>query len=150
MAAATHQNMSCLPAQLDSLVQRLETEGFYVPGVEDLRSRRLKTLNITHQETIARDDLRVAGSSDFERGQFHRKCAIAIPNRGILYLASPEDLILNKLLWGTQSQSEKQWRDVLGILKVQHQTLDFNYLDRQAESLGLSQGLVQATTEAGL
>lgn len=142
--------LALAPIQLDSLVKRLEADGFYVPGVEDLRSGRLKTLSITHQETIARADLMVAGSSDFERGQFNRRRAVTIPNRGTLYLASPEDLILNKLLWGAQSRSEKQWRDVLGILKVQHQNLDFNYLNRQAESLRLSRALVQATTEAGL
>lgn len=138
------------PAQLNSLVQRLETEGFYVPGVEDIRSKRLRTLSITHQETIARADLMVAGSSDFEQGQFNRRRGIDIPDRGILYLASPEDIILNKLRWGIQSQSEKQWRDVLGILKIQSQNLDFNYLQQQATLLKLLPALTQAITEAGL
>lgn len=142
--------VALLPAQLDSLVQRLETEGFYVPGVEDIRSGWLKTLSITHQETIARADLMLAGSSDFEQGQFSRRRAVTIPNRGTLYLASPEDLILNKLRWGVQSQSEKQWRDVLGILKVQGENLDFAYLTQTAATLDLSTPLSQALTEAGL
>ncbi|HAC64875.1 MAG TPA: hypothetical protein DCF68_15425 [Cyanothece sp. UBA12306] len=136
-------------AQLTSLVQRLEWEGFYVPGVEDVQSGRLKTLSITHQETIARADLMVAGNSDFEQGQFNRRQGIKIPDRGILYLASPEDIILNKLRWGMQSQSEKQWRDVLGILKIQGQNLDFNYLQQQATLLKLLAPLNQAIAEAG-
>jgi hypothetical protein len=138
------------PTQLNSLVQRLETEEFYVPGVEDIRSGRLRTLSITHQETIARADIMVAGSSDFEQGQFKRRRGIDIPDRGILYLASPEDIILNKLHWGSQSQSEKQWRDVLGILKIQSQNLDFNYLQQQATLLKLLPALTQAIAEAGL
>jgi hypothetical protein len=136
--------------QLDTMVQRLESEGFYVPGVEDIRSGQLQTLGITHQETIARADLMLAGTSTFDQAQFNRRRAIEIPDRGTLYLASPEDIILNKLRWGKQSQSEKQWRDVLGILKVQGQTLDFNYLAQQAEALELTNLLVQAMTEAGL
>ena len=60
------------PTQLDTLVQRLETEGFYVPGVDDIRSGRRQTLGITHQETIARADLMLAGTSKFEQDQFNR------------------------------------------------------------------------------
>jgi hypothetical protein len=136
--------------QLDAMVQCLENEGFYMPGVEDIRSGQLQTLGITHQETIARADLMLAGTSAFDQVQFNRRRAIDIPGRGTLYLASPEDIILNKLRWGEQSQSEKQWRDVLGILKVQDQTLDFNYLAQQAEVLKLTSMLIQAMTEAGL
>jgi hypothetical protein len=137
--------------ELDLMVQRLENEGFYVPGVEDIRSQRLKTLGITHQQTIARADLMLASTSAFDQGQFNRRQAIEIPGRGILYLASPEDLILNKLRWGKQqSQSDKQWRDVLGILKVKGQILDFNYLTQQAEALELTNMSVQVMSEAGL
>jgi hypothetical protein len=57
--------------------------------------------------------------------------------------ASPEDLILSKLLWGQQTQSEKQWRDVLGIVKVQADRLDAEYLSLWAEHLGLVELLVQ-------
>jgi hypothetical protein len=74
--------------QLDRMVQRLENEGFYVPGVEDIRSGQLKTLGITHQETIARADLMLAGTSAFDQAQFNRRRAIDIPGRGTLYLAS--------------------------------------------------------------
>ena len=142
--------IALIPLQLDTLVQRLEHDGFYVPGVEEIRSGQLSTLGITHQETIARADLMLAGNSTFEQRQFQRRRAIDIPNRGTLYLASPEDLILNKLRWREQSQSEKQWRDILGILKVQNQTLDFNYLNQQADILELTGALVQALTKAGL
>lgn len=136
--------------QLDAMVQCLEKEGFYVPGVEEVRSGQLQILGITHQETIMRADLMLAGTSAFDQAQFTRRRAIPIPGRGTLYLASPEDIILSKLRWGKQSQSEKQWRDVLGILKVQGQTLDFKYLTQQAKALELTNMLTQAMIEAGL
>lgn len=137
-------------SEIDRLVQRLEVEGFYIPGVEDVRSGQTQTLGITHQETIARADLILAGTSDFEQDKFSRRRAISIPGRGTLYLGSPEDIILNKLYWGAQSQSEKQWRDVLGILKVQGKNLDFNYLQQKAKRIDLVRALARAITEAGL
>lgn len=66
------------------------------------------------------------------------------------WLVSPEDLILAKLLWGRKSQSEKQWRDVLGVLKVQGEIEGFAYLMQWAERLGLVDAIAQALIAAGL
>ncbi len=65
-------------------------------------------------------------------------------------LASPKDIILNKLQWRNSSQSDQQWRDILGILKIQEELLDFNYLNDWSHRLGCIQDLQQARTEAGL
>lgn len=136
--------------QLDELVQALEAQQFYVPGVDEVRSGRLQTLGITHQVTIARADLMLAGTELFETQKLARRRAINIIGMGCFYFASPEDIILTKLRWRLQSQSEKQWRDGLGILKVQGETLDFDYLFEWAEQLNLVDDLTQALTEAGL
>jgi hypothetical protein len=134
---------------LDRLVAALEEKKFYVPGVEDAKSGRMKTLGITHIETIARADLVIAGHEEFDRIQFDRRESIEMPGTGEFYIASPEDLILNKLRWGKQSQSEKQWRDVLGILKVQGDTLDFDYLKEWSLQLGLREDLDRVAAESG-
>lgn len=65
-------------------------------------------------------------------------------------MISPEDLVLQKLLWGSTSQSEKQWRDVLGVLKLQESSLDYGYITEWAEYLALVDMLIQALTEAGI
>jgi len=44
----------------------------------------------------------------------------------------------------------QQWNDVLGVLQVQGQQLDFAYLDRWAEHLGVADLLPRARQEAGL
>lgn len=127
------------------LVESLEADGFYVPGIEDTVAGRMKTLQITDQATIDRADLVVASNEPWENVKFGRRQII----NGV-YLASPEDVILNKLRWGQNSQSEKQWRDVLGVLKVQGNNLDFDYLQQWANTLGLASDLTQACQEAGL
>ncbi len=135
---------------LDRLVTVLESEGFYVPGVEDVKDGRMTTLGVTHIESISRADLVFAGSEDFDRVKFQRIRAIDFPGIGALNFASPEDVILNKLRWGRQSQSEKQWRDVLGVLKVQGDTLDFDYLRLWGTRLDLADLLRRAIAEAGI
>ena len=65
---------------------------------------------------------------------------------GEIWMASAEDVILAKLSWFRKGGevSEKQWRDVLGILRVQRGRLDADYLRSMAESLGLSDLLDRA------
>ena len=55
-------------------------------------------------------------------------------------LASAEDTILAKLDWYRKGGevSDRQWRDVAGIVRVQGDRLDWEYLQRQAISLGVA------------
>jgi hypothetical protein len=66
-------------------------------------------------------------------------------------VASPEDTILAKLQWyrDSGSVSDRQWNDVLGMLKVQGAALDRAYLDEWARELGLADLLRKAIEEAG-
>jgi hypothetical protein len=142
--------MDIAPTAIDLLVAALEVEGFYVPGAEDVRTGRMRTLGITHIESISRADLVLAKGDAFDRSKFQRIRPLDVPGLGTLNVASPEDVILAKLLWGRQSQSEKQWRDVLGVLKVQGDALDFVYLNQWAAQLGLTELLDRAIAAAGL
>ena len=51
--------------------------------------------------------------------------------------ASPEDVILKKMEDYRDGRSEKHLRDILGILKVSGDLIDFDYLARWARDLGL-------------
>jgi hypothetical protein len=135
---------------INRLVEVLEQEGFYVPGVEDVRLGRMFCLGITHIESISRADLVIAGTEAFDRLKFERRRMIEMPGAETLYFASAEDVILSKLLWGMRSQSEKQWRDVLGVLKVQADSLDYDYLTTWANQLGIFAPLNLCMTEAGV
>jgi hypothetical protein len=64
----------------------------------------------------------------------------------VLRIASAEDTLLHKLLWyrlGKQL-SDRQWDDILGILRIQGDTLDREYLDRWAARLHMTELLAAA------
>ena len=67
-----------------------------------------------------------------------------------LPVASPEDIILQKLDWYRKGDhvSDRQWRDVLGVLKVGAVTLDHAYLAAQAEACDLNTLLNEAIEAA--
>jgi hypothetical protein len=135
---------------LAPLVTALEAAGFYVPGVEDAATGRMRTLQVTQIATISRADLVLADDNDYEQLKFQRRRRIPLPNGTEVYLVSPEDIVVNKLRWGQPSQSEKQWRDVLGVLKTQQEHLDYEYMHHWATAFDLGSVLEQATLEAGV
>jgi hypothetical protein len=136
--------------EMPALIATLETLGFYLSGVNDVVNNRLQTFQAIHQQTLGKVDLAIASTDEFEVAKFARRRLESIPERGSLYLISPEDLVLSKLQWRQRSQSEKQWRDVLGVLKVQANTLDLAYMNHWAMELNLAHELATALMAAGI
>ena len=64
----------------------------------------------------------------------------------MLTVASPEDMILTKLEWFRKGGevSDRQWRDVRGLLKLQAGELDDAYLSKWAGTLGVDDLLERA------
>ena len=127
----------CLQNNIAQLQAALELAGFYVAGVDDVASGRMKTLQITNMESISRADLILADKDTFSQQQFERRRRYAFPGGTEVYLASPEDVIISKLRWGLRSESEKQRRDVLAILKVLQGELDYGYIYHWANEFDL-------------
>jgi hypothetical protein len=65
-------------------------------------------------------------------------------------VASPEDTVLAKLEWyrAGGETSERQWSDILGVLRTKREALDYVYLELQADGLGVRDLLDRATNEA--
>jgi len=67
-----------------------------------------------------------------------------------VYIVSPEDIILAKLEWYRLGGevSDRQWRDVLGVLKTRAGELDLDYLRKWAGELKVNDLLERALDEA--
>ncbi len=110
--------------------------------------------NLIHLESMVKVDIYSAWRSEFAQSQFERRIRrdIGTDEPFEVALATPEDTVLAKLDWFRQGGgvSDRQWRDVLGILKVQGDGLDFAYLRQWASRLHLADLLVRSLDDAGL
>jgi hypothetical protein len=137
-------------ADLTRIATIFETAGFYVSGLDDVIAKRMSSFQVTQIATISRADLMIPIATEFSRIQLIRRKTIPISMGKNVYFASPEDVIINKLIWGKKSQSEKQWRDVLSIMKTQRESLEYDYLRKWVNKLGVMSDYLKATIEAGV
>lgn len=113
-----------------------------------------RSFNVIHLDTMVKADVFVLKGDGFGRSQFARRTAkqLSREDSTAIYVASPEDTVLAKLQWFRDGGgvSDRQWNDVLGVLKVQGPTLDRAYLEQWAHELGLTDLLRRALDDAGL
>jgi hypothetical protein len=110
---------------------------------------------VIHLATMLKVDVFVLKQRPYDLLAFSRAALSALeeePGARRYLLASPEDTILNKLEWYEMGGhvSDRQWGDVLGVLRVRGSTLDLVYLRKWATELGLASLLERALAEAGL
>jgi len=125
---------------------------FYVPT--DSARRAIRThdsFNLLSLEGGMKVDLFVLGDGLLDRRQIERRVRISVPGAvdGI-WVTAPEDQVLRKLEWYRDggSTSDRQWRDVLGIIRVCGDALDTRELRSAATDLGLADLLDAAFVDA--
>lgn len=135
------------------LIELLKNE-FYVDEEMILEAIENKSaFNLIHLETMIKVDVFVLKPLDFHINEFRRRRKESFTENTDIpefYVASPEDMILAKLDWykiGGQV-SERQWNDLVGIIKVQKGVLDLEYLTGWAHKLGMSDLLEKAMRDA--
>lgn len=109
--------------------------------------------NVIHNGTSIKVDIFLPKARRFDQQNFQhiRQKQLDESEEGrLFYLISPEDVILNKLEWYKMSGgSERQWGDVLGVLKVQGAALDFAYMRHWAAEIEVADLLERALQQAG-
>jgi len=111
--------------------------------------RRRSMFNIIHFASGNKADIICRKDHEYARvafGRRRRDQALGIE----VELCSPEDLILAKLEWSRKGESERQYRDALGVAKTQREALDLDYLTRWADELGVSELFLRLLEESGL
>jgi hypothetical protein len=134
---------------VDDLILALSPE-FYVDADAVRRAIRTRTsVNLIHQATQLKVDLFVAGGTPLDLQQIARRLAVDLGEGRRLYVHPPEDIVLQKLLWYRNGGgvSDRQWRDILAIVRVQGFRLDRDYLRANAPILGVTDLLARALGE---
>ena len=114
--------------------------------------QRNSSFNILHRETMFKVDVFIPRPRPFLQSQLARaqKQTFVFENEVSAKFASPEDTILSKLEWYRLGGevSERQWRDILGILKTRAGALDIDYLKEWAGELNVADLLKRALHES--
>ena len=100
---------------------------------------------------VTKIDIFGLGSTPYDEVEFARRRRVKVRASGVeLWIKSPEDTILRKLLWYREGGhvSDKQWRDVVEVLRIRGPDLDPVYLDLWAARLGIEALLARARTDA--
>lgn len=141
-------------SQVDRLVKTLETDYYINAGMLRDAIHRHTSFNLIHLETMIKIDVFIAKNQPYDSKALTRRQPDTLDEEGSrrFYLSSPEDIILSKLQWYQSGggTSQQQWKDVLGVLKVQADRLDLEYLKYWASKLNLSDLLNRSFDDAGL
>ena len=143
------------PQHVRFLAKMLESS-YYIDEDAILEAiRRHSSFNLIHFETMIKVDVFIVGNEPFFQQVLcrRRKDTLDEDQQTVeFYLPSSEDIILIKLGWYRMGGelSERQWSDVVGVLKVQDKAMDREYLRHWASELKLTDLLEKAFRDAGI
>lgn len=106
--------------------------------------------NVLHLDTGFKVDIFVRGEGEYDRLAMARGIGRALaPGTRTFRRATAEDTLLRKLMWYRQGDevSDRQWHDVLGVLRLRQRDLDHAYLLLWADRLGVDDLLARALRE---
>jgi len=139
---------------VNSLVELLRS-AYYINrrAVEDAVARK-SCFNAIHMATMFKVDVFAVKDRPYDRvalGRIRRDSLDPEAPSSEFYLVSAEDIVLAKLEWFRLGEevSERQWLDVVGVLRVQQDSLDRAYLAKWAAELDVADLLKRAWQESG-
>lgn len=124
--------------QVAEFAKRLAGDFYLDEGAIRRAVANSASVNLIHHDTSIKIDLFIAGGTALDAQQLARRIRVEVGGRA-LYVHPPEDILLQKLRWFRLSgdTSERQWRDILGIVRVQGDHLDRAYVRRNAGALAV-------------
>lgn len=145
--------VSDLKAEQVALLVKMLEEDFYIDETMILDAiRKQSSFNLIHLATMFKVDVFINKHRRFDQEQFLRRQLQVVayePERKV-YVTTAEDIILAKLEWYRLGGeiSDRQWRDVLGVLKVQAGRLNLDYLRQWAAELKVADLLQRTLKES--
>jgi hypothetical protein len=138
-------------ASVTALARALDDQFYVDAGALRRAVNEGSTTSVIHRPTSIKVDLFIAGGTALDRDLLQRRRSVRIGagEHDRVWVHSPEDILLQKLRWFRRSgdASDRQWRDVLGILRAQAGRLDRDYLASGGARLEVSDLLDRAIRE---
>jgi len=124
------------PEHVDRIAS-LFADDFYA-DTDAIRSAvaRRGMVNLIHNGTLTKVDLIVQKATPFHAEELHRRRSVIIEETPV-WIVSPEDLVISKLLWLRQGGSDVHRRDVVALL-TSMDSLDHRYIETNVHELGLA------------
>jgi hypothetical protein len=112
--------------------------------------RRRSSFNVIDDDTVVKVDIFVPPPGAMGAGQLDRRRRVEIAAGFAVWVLGPEDTVLQKLRWYRLggSISDRQWRDICDVLRVQAAVLDFEYLESTAGAAGFRDDLDRAVADS--
>jgi len=140
------------PKHVTPLVKALEAAFYIDENMIHEAIQHGSSFNVIHLDTMFKIDIFVLQDDPASREEMTRRelYRLSEETEQGLFLATAEDIILRKLYWFKLGggSSERQWNDVLGVLQVQKEKLDYSYLQRGSRKMGVATLLKQAIEDA--
>jgi predicted nucleotidyltransferase len=130
--------IDCTIGQLENFVESIESN-YYVSNEAAKEAFRQRSMfNIIDYSTGVKIDLIIRKKRAYSIEEFSRRRSIQFEDEEFLFV-SPEDSILSKLEWAKLGESERQFRDAVGVALVQWEHLDIEYLHKWAKNLDMEE-----------
>jgi len=130
------------PADVDRVVSLFSGDCYIDRDSVRQAISKQSLFNIIHNNWVTKADFIIRKDEEYRREEFARRQKVSIEDMTI-FVVSAEDLILSKLLWGRDSKSELQFRDIRQMIS-NVQGLDWLYLNKWAIALGIDALLEKA------
>ncbi len=152
--ARTTMDIDLVTSFSETMVQNfiadVQSNYYFNEASIDEAIRNNRSFNLIHLATAIKIDIFILKKRPYDQQTMPRKVKNKLASSIDVYFCSPEDILLNKLEWYKNGDcaSEKQWSDILGVLRSQKKKLDSNYLNKWAKDLNLEELLTKAITDA--
>ena len=119
--------------QLDSFLSMFDDDYYLSPEAAKRALRSGGMFNVIESETGWKADLIIQKSRPFSEEEFNRRVRVDLMVLSV-FVTTPEDIILAKLEWSARGESERQYKDAIGVALTQGEALDQDYLRRWVAS----------------
>jgi len=134
--------------QVDAFCDAFPKGEFYL-NRETVRNavRDAFQFNLIHPASGLKIDFILLTPSEYDQSRVERRRRLpALEDRDVSF-ASPEDVIIKKMVYYREGKSQKHLRDIGGVIRVQGANLDREYIADWAKRLGVGDIWLQITQQ---